>query len=42
MMQSLNSTGAGPLIPDDILKRSFTVFWDELEAALKDIRKAER
>lgn len=40
MMQSLNATVDGPLVPEEILKKSFKVWWDELDALLAPLRRA--
>jgi TIR domain len=40
MLQSLNSTADGPLVPEEILRRSFKVWWDELDTALSKLRSS--
>ncbi len=35
MMRSLNETADGPLVPEAILRKSFKVWWEELEDVLR-------
>ncbi|MEL6440266.1 MAG: toll/interleukin-1 receptor domain-containing protein [Cyanobacteria bacterium J06621_8] len=41
MMQSLNQTSSGQLIPEEILRASFNVWWDELETILEKAKGIE-
>lgn len=38
MMQSLNDTPSGLLIPEEILRSSFKVWWDELDQILQHVK----
>lgn len=39
MMQSLNTTADGPLVPEEVWKKSFRLLYDELEDVLKPLRE---
>ena len=41
MMKSLNSTPRGQLLRDEVLNKSFRVWWDDMEAIISNARALE-